>query len=45
MVKCKLKQIEKNSEKAVRVQIEATKDRSLVQEQTQLGWSPWLKRR
>ena len=37
---CKFKQIEKNSEKkSVRVQIEATKDRSLVQKQTQIGLS------
>ena len=41
MVKRKFKKIKKNSEiKAVRVQIEATKDRSFVQEQTQIGLSP-----
>ena len=45
MVKRKFKQIEKNSEKAVRVRREATKNRGLVQEQTQIGWSPWLKKK
>ena len=37
MAKRKFKEIEKNNEKVVRVQIEATKDRSLTQEQTQIG--------
>ena len=40
MVKRRFKEMERNSEKAARVQIEATKDRSLVQEQTQIGLSP-----
>ena len=39
MAKRKFKEIEQNSEKTDRVLIEATKDRSLVQKQTQIGLS------